>query len=90
MKASFGCLLLATAPFAVAETLVVDDQVQVRQSAVERPARGASMRAVQARFGEPAGRHGPVGVPAITRWDYSGFSVYFENEHVVHAVATAP
>lgn len=90
MKASLLCLLAAAAPLAVAETLVVDDQVQVRQSNVERPARGATMRAVQARFGEPAGRQGPVGSPAITRWDYPGFSVYFENDHVVHAVATAP
>ena len=25
--------------------------------------------------------------PPITRWDYEGFSVYFEHQHVIHAVA---
>ncbi len=24
--------------------------------------------------------------PPITRWDYDAFSVYFENDHVIHAV----
>ena len=36
---------LAPVGVAVAETLVVDDQVQVRQSAVDRPVRGATMSA---------------------------------------------
>ncbi len=75
---------------ALAETLVVEDQVQVRDSGVETPRRGASMRAVESRFGAPASRHAAVGQPPITRWDYPGFSVYFEYEHVVHAVAAAP
>lgn len=90
MKALLGCALLAVTPLAVAETLVVDDQVRLRESTVERPARGTSMRAVQAKFGEPAGRSGPVGSPPITRWDYPGFSVFFEHDHVIHAVATSP
>lgn len=75
---------------AVAETLVVEDQVQVRDSGIETPRRGASMRAVESRFGAPASRHAAVGKPPITRWDYPGFSVYFEYEHVVHAVAATP
>jgi len=73
-----------------AETIVVDDQVQLRQSGIDTPARGSSMKAVEARFGAPESRHAAVGNPPITRWDYPGFSVYFEYEHVVHAVASAP
>jgi len=35
----------------------------------------------------PAERHEAVGQPPITRWDYPTFSVYFENDRVIHAVA---
>jgi hypothetical protein len=73
---------------AAAETLVVDGQVAVRQSSVERPSRGATMTAVEQRFGAPASKHAAVGRPPITRWDYARFSVFFENDRVIHAVAT--
>ena len=92
-------VLCALAPVgvAVAETLVVDDQVQVRQSSVDRPVRGATMSAVEQKFGAPAQKHAAVGgcggttpckTPPITRWDYPGFSVFFENEHVIESVVT--
>lgn len=79
--------LLAPAGAAVAETLVVDDQVQLRNSAVERPHRGATMQSVEKQFGAPTERHATVGQPPITRWDYPGFSVFFEKDRVIHAVA---
>jgi hypothetical protein len=74
----------------MAETLVVDDQVMVRESGVERPGKGATMKTVESKFGAPAARHPTVGQPPITRWDYPGFAVFFEGEHVIHSVATAP
>ncbi|HVY83204.1 MAG TPA: hypothetical protein VG994_19615 [Steroidobacteraceae bacterium] len=96
LAALLGCL--APLGAAVAETLVVDDQVQVRQSSVERPARGATMSAVEQKFGAPSQKHAAVGgcsanvspckTPPITRWDYPGFSVIFENEYVIEAVVT--
>jgi hypothetical protein len=79
--------LLAPAGAAVAETLVVDDQVQMRPSGVERPNRGATMQSVEQKFGQPNQRHATVGQPPITRWDYAGFSVFFEKDRVIHAVA---
>lgn len=79
-------LALAALPLA-AETIVVDGQVAVREVATELPRRGSSMAQVEQRFGSPATRHAAVGQPPITRWDYQGFSVYFEHQHVVHAVA---
>src|SRR5262245_19276588 len=93
-------LLACLAPVgaAVAETLVVDDQVQVRQSAVDRPIRGSTMSAVEQTFGAPGQKHAAVGgcnantnpckTPPITRWDYPGFAVFFENEHVIESVVT--
>jgi hypothetical protein len=77
----------ALAGTAVAETIVVDDQVMVREANVTTPARGMSMRAVEERFGAPATRHATVGQPPITRWDYETFSVFFEHDKVIHAVA---
>ncbi|MDH4261053.1 MAG: hypothetical protein OEW16_12250 [Gammaproteobacteria bacterium] len=54
--------------------------------AAERPTRGSTMSTVQGRYGEPVTRHATVGQPPITRWDYPRFSVYFENDRVLHAV----
>ena len=75
--------LLATGP-ALAETLALPTGDPA--AAVERPKRGSTMSAVQSRFGEPVARHAAVGQPPITRWDYSRFAVYFENDRVLHAV----
>jgi hypothetical protein len=80
--------LLAPAGVAVAETLVVNDQVQVRDSVVERPRRGTTMQSVEQKFGPPAQRRAAVGQPPITRWDYAQFSVFFEHDRVIHSVAT--
>jgi len=86
-------LCLAPAGAALADTLVVNDQVQLRDSNVDRPSRGSTMQAVEQHFGPPAQRHAAVGgsdraKPPITRWDYPNFSVFFENDRVIHSVAT--
>jgi hypothetical protein len=74
---------------AVAETVVVNDQVQVADSQVNRPKRGSTMGQVEKQFGAPVSRHPTVGKPPITRWDYSGFSVFFERDLVIDAVVTS-
>jgi hypothetical protein len=79
---------LALASGASAETIAVGEEIALKQSAVERPSRGMSMTSVEQRFGAPAARHNAVGQPPISRWDYPGFSVFFEREYVIHAVAT--
>ena len=79
---------LALTGAAAAETIAVNHGIAIRESAVERPSRGMSMSSVEARFGQPASRHAAVGDPPITRWDYPGFSVFFEHQYVIHAVAT--
>jgi hypothetical protein len=77
-------LALGAAAPAVAETLSTDTGNPA--ASVEHPNRGSTMATVQGRFGEPAQRHATVGNPPITRWDYPQFSVYFENDRVLHAV----
>jgi hypothetical protein len=74
---------------AMADTIVVDDQVQVRDSGIEKPKRGVTMSQVEAKFGPPVTKHDAVGQPPITRWDYAGFAVFFEHDRVIHAVTTA-
>ncbi|MFI4913796.1 MAG: hypothetical protein ACHQAR_01195 [Steroidobacterales bacterium] len=90
MKATFLSLGIAAtvlgAGTVAAETIVIDDQVVVRDSAIARPAQGMTMKTVEARFGAPAERHPAVGKPPITRWDYAAFTVFFENDRVIHAV----
>jgi hypothetical protein len=85
---------LAVTGFAAAETLVVDDQVVVKQTSVPTPKRGSTMSQVEQHFGAPVERHptvsdpGRPGQPPITRWDYTGFSVFFERDKVIDSVVT--
>ncbi len=85
-----GCALASAA---LAETIVVNDAVQVRDSQLERPRRGVTMDQVEKQFGSPVTRHATVGgssqqQPPITRWDYNGFSVIFERDRVIDSVVT--
>jgi hypothetical protein len=88
---AIACGLAATAVVAsaaFAETVVVNDQVTVKQSSVDGPRRGITMTQVEARFGAPVTKHATVGEPPITRWDYTGFSVFFERDRVIDTVVT--
>ena len=85
-------LLMLAATGAQADTLLIDGIDVDKQTANSRPKPGMSMTAVESTYGTPAQRHGAVGgsavqQPPITRWDYPSFSVYFEHDRVVHAVA---
>ncbi len=85
-------LLLLAASSANADTLLIDGIDIDKQSADVRPKPGMSMTAVESTYGAPSQRHAAVGgaiaeQPPITRWDYPSFSVYFENDRVIHAVA---
>lgn len=76
---------ISAAP-ASAELVVVDGAVQVRPADIETPRRGMRMNDVEARFGAPESRTPAVGEPPISRWEYAGFTVYFERDIVLHAV----
>lgn len=78
--------LLGFAAVAGADTLIMQGIDAARASSAERPARGMTMKAVAAKWGEPASKQAAVGQPPITRWDYGSYIVYFEYEHVIDAV----
>jgi hypothetical protein len=80
---------LFAANLCMAETIAVDNGIAVKESAVPSPTAGMSMAQVEAKFGAPASKLAPVGKPPISRWDYSGFTVYFEYDHVIHSVVSA-
>lgn len=84
---SAAAFVLGASPTAVGDVLLIDSIEHAALAVSERPARGVTMASVERTFGAPTRREGPVGDPPITRWDYPDFSVYFEHDRVIHAVA---
>ena len=85
---SLCCLLLvlsATFTFNPAQADVISLQSNAALN-VPRPTLGMTMRQVESQYGVPIEKFPAVGNPPITRWDYDRFSVFFENEHVLHSV----
>jgi len=81
-----GCFMAIPAS---AETLLIE---RVQEEPAPLPARGMNMAQVQARFGAPMQRLDPRGGqkrqwPVIHRWVYPAFTVYFEKNKVIDAVA---
>jgi len=58
----------------------------VHQHEISKPSTGITKSNVEAKFGAPINRHGPVGEPAISSWEYPSYTVYFEHDHVIHSV----
>jgi hypothetical protein len=69
-----------------AETIAVDNGIAVKESDVATPTRGMTMDQVATKFGAPVSKVPAVGKPPISRWEYPGFVVYFEADHVIHSV----
>jgi hypothetical protein len=83
MLATLVTLGLATSA-AFADTLIVEG---IRKDASQQPGRGLTKAAVASKWGEPGAQSDAVGEPPISSWEYNGFVVYFENDHVLHTVA---
>lgn len=78
----------ALVPAAHAEVLTLPE---TSVAGANLPSRGMNQTAVVRQFGEPLHRHAPVGGgspkhPPITRWDYDGWSVFYENSTVIDVV----
>jgi hypothetical protein len=69
-----------------ADTVAVDNGIAVKESDVAAPTRGMTMNQVTVKFGAPVAKVPAVGNPPISRWEYAGFVVYFERDHVIHSV----
>lgn len=53
---------------------------------IATPTIGLSKAQVKSQYGEPQKENPPRGKPPISSWDYGEFTVYFENDHVIHSV----
>lgn len=71
----------------LAETVRVPIGQQSATTEVAKPRTGTTMAAVEAAYGQPISKSGPTGEPPISSWEYADFVVYFEHDHVIHAVA---
>ena len=86
VAAALGAGLAGLCAGADAETIAVDNGIAVRESSVATPTRGMTMDQVSSKFGAPSAKVPAVGTPPISRWEYPGFVVYFEADHVIHSV----
>jgi hypothetical protein len=81
--------VMGVAPICRADIVASDGGIAVRDAGVAAPSRGMTMSQVASKFGDPLTKVAAVGSPPISRWEYSGFVVYFERDHVIHAVVSA-
>jgi len=90
---AFGAGGLAVPQPAHADNLLIH-RVQ-QEKGMNLPVRGMSMVQVEKKYGAPQRKLSPRGGdtrkhPVINRWEYADFIVYFEHEHVIHAVLNTP
>src|SRR3954469_3731702 len=84
--------IIAGVTFLWGQALIAEDiKIPVGEQTPEleqtaRPQLGASKASVKAKFGEPVKEKAAVGNPPISNWEYTDFTVYFENDHVIHSV----
>jgi len=82
-KTSILVLVIGFGSLAGADTL--DMEGTAPQVSVG-PASGTTQATVEANYGSPNAKRGPVGDPPISSWEYDGFIVYFEYDRVIHSV----
>ncbi len=80
-----GGAIVATANAQPREDVLLIERMD-RTKEVATPRRGTSKAQVEQRYGAPSEKVAAVGEPPISRWVYPSFTVYFEYQHVVHAV----
>ncbi len=79
-------LCLFSTPFSLsAETLSIINEPENSENGVLRPTRGMTMQQVEASFGAPNSINPAVGKPPITGWVYDKYTVYFEDQYVIHS-----
>lgn len=81
-----GALIPLFSGTGYAETVAIPLGQQGKAWQVDSPRTGMRKDLVEEKYGQPMERSGPVGTPPIYTWDYEQFTVYFEGDHVIHAV----
>ncbi|MEN8206277.1 MAG: hypothetical protein ABFS24_09715 [Pseudomonadota bacterium] len=81
-------LLLVNSGPALADVLLVDSIQSAPQ--IQTPRDGLTMSQIRQQFGNPKTELPAVGDPPITRWEYDGYSVFFEHNLALHSVIHHP
>lgn len=84
----FLALVLMGPAQAAGDVLLIESIQSAPQ--IDTPRNGLTMDQVRQKYGEPASTVPAVGEPPISRWEYTGFSVFFENDLVLHSVIQHP
>jgi len=79
--------LTASAP-TWADVLLIDSIQSAPE--IKTPHTGITMTQVREQYGNPLSEQAAIGEPPISRWDYEGFSVFFEHNLVLHSVIHRP
>ncbi|MEO8748211.1 MAG: hypothetical protein ABI379_11245 [Rhodanobacter sp.] len=89
----------STMQFALATQATPGDSLLIQRVQQEKtlnlPKRGMTMAQVERHYGAPERKLAPRGGdtklhPVINRWEYARFIVYFQHQHVIHAVLNTP
>lgn len=87
MKPLFFCVLISSlSAYSMADVVEIPIGQQTTAASMALPQTGHTKAKVLQAHGEPTSQSGPVGEPAIYRWDYQDFVVYFEDDWVIHSV----
>ena len=84
----FLTLVLTGTVQAAGDVLLIESIKSAPQ--VDTPRNGLTMEQVRQQYGEPLSTVAAVGEPPITRWEFTGFSVFFEHDLVLHSVIQHP
>lgn len=71
--------------FAASADVLLIERVEAK-AGLDVPKKSATMSQVRAQYGDPMAESAAVGEPPITRWEYPGYIVYFEHQHVITTV----
>ena len=85
---SLLALILINSGPALADVLLVDGIQSAPQ--MQTPRNGLTMSQIRQQFGSPKTELPAVGEPPISRWEYEGYSVFFENDLALHSVIHHP
>lgn len=93
-----AALLLAASAFALPVSTAHAESLRMKvqqEQQMNLPRRGLSMAQVEREYGAPLRklqtRGGDTRLhPPIHRWEYPGYIVYFERNHVIHSVVRTP
>lgn len=80
------CVCLFGAATSVAEDVKIPVGSQTAAHQIATPTTGLTKAQVKSQYGEPQQENPAKGKPPISSWEYAEFTVYFENDHVIHSV----